>query len=84
MGNKDKANDNKELVCVFLGLELYTTKKAAAILKTNVMDLLRTDIKDLPILAVKTHSPIDMTPSFSVAWSRLRNTLKRKKGSPKV
>lgn len=68
---KDKS-DEKELVCVFLGVELYTTKKAAAMLKTDVIDILKTDIKEIPILAVKAHAPVELTPTLTNSWDKIK------------
>ena len=73
-GKKTKTkDDSKDLVCVFLGLELYTTKKAATLLKTEMMELLRTDLKEIPVLAVKTHEPLELTPSLSFSWDKVRS-----------
>lgn len=76
-GKKEKETTNKngngkELVCVFLGVELYTTKKAANLLKTEVIDLLKTDIKEIPILAVKAHTPVELTPTLTNSWDKIK------------
>lgn len=83
MEKKEKGNSEKDLVCVFLGLELYTTKKAAGILKANVMELLRTDLKEIPVLAVKSHEPINLTPDFTTAWEKIRSLISRPSQNPK-
>lgn len=79
---KKDLDSDKDLVCVFLGLELYTTKKAANLLRTEVMELLRTDLKEIPLLAVKTHPPVELAPTLSVSWDKIR-TIITKNGKAK-
>lgn len=71
-----ETKDGEDLVCVFLGLELYTTRKTAALLKANVLDLL--NLKELQILAVKTHAPVELTPSLDNGLERVKTVLKKK------
>lgn len=73
---KHQKEEEKELVCVFLGFEIYTTKKAATVLKSDIKDLL---LRRKDILAVKEQSVVEMTPTISSMAKRVKGLFRKKK-----
>ncbi|MDI6689131.1 MAG: hypothetical protein QMD66_01665 [Actinomycetota bacterium] len=68
-------SDEKGLVCVAFGLEFYTSKKVANLLKSNVKDILFTGLKNLPLLMIKDQPAVDMTPTFTSSIKKLKSIL---------
>lgn len=73
---KGQGEEEKELVCIFLGFEIYTTEKAATVLKSNIKDLL---LGQKDVLAVKERPPVNMTPTISSAVKRAKGLFSKKK-----
>lgn len=67
----------KELVCIFLGLEFYTTPKKAKILKSRVKDILLRGLQGEDLIAVEMQPAVDLTPTFTRVTEKYR---KRGKG----
>ncbi len=67
--------EKKELLCIFLGLEFYTSPNKARLLKSKVTSLLLQNLSAEDLVAVQTEplmSAVDLTPTFSKIKSRLR------------
>lgn len=62
---KEAKEEERELVCIALGLEFYAPRKMANLLKTNVKDILFSQLKDVPMLMVKEQPTVELTPTFS-------------------
>lgn len=61
----------RELVCIFLGLEFYTTPQRARILKTEVTTLLLKSLAGEELIGVDVQPAVDLTPSFSkIFWEK--------------
>lgn len=71
-----KANKHeKELLCIFLGLEFYTSPKRATILRSKVTDILRKNLSHEEIGAIKVKETIDFTPTYT----KIKNKLNKSK-----
>ncbi len=60
-----KHQNDKELLCIFLGLEFYTSPERARILKAKVADLLLANLHEDDLLGIKMKAAVDLTPTFS-------------------
>ncbi len=74
-----ESKEQKDLVCVVLGLEFYVSKKIANLLKTDVKKLLFSNLKDIPLLLVQDHPPVQMTPTLSSWIGGVKSSLYRGK-----
>lgn len=70
-GKEDQ--DNKELLCIFLGLEFYTSPERARLLKSKVADLLLANLQEEDLLDIRMKPAVDFTPTFS----KIKNKLKK-------
>jgi len=67
--------EEKELLCIFLGLEFYTSPKKARLLKSKVTSLLLQNLSAEDLVAVQTEhfmSAVDLTPTFSKIKAKLK------------
>lgn len=61
----DRKQKNKELVCIFLGLNFYTSPERAKILKSKVTDMLLQTLGKEDLIGIDVEPAIDLTPTFS-------------------
>ncbi|MFQ5574263.1 MAG: hypothetical protein ACE5E0_01385 [Terriglobia bacterium] len=67
----------KELVCVAFGLEFYANPKVAETLKTDLNELIRTRLKDVPLVEVKEEKRVDLTPTLGTLVRGVRRVFGR-------
>jgi len=63
-------SEKGELVCIFLGLEFYTTPRRAQILKSKVADIILRKLQKEDLVAIDVQPAIDLTPTFTRIKSR--------------
>ena len=66
--------DNKELLCIFLGLEFYTSPEKARILKSKVTSILLDNLQEEDLLGIKMKPAVDFTPTFTKAKNKLKRS----------
>ncbi len=79
MGKKSKARKDKELVCIFLGLELYASPEKAVLLKSDILDLIFSHFKNSSLVGVREYPPVELTPTFTKWLREMDALLKRRR-----
>src|SRR3989304_3915986 len=69
--------DNKELVCVAFGLEFYANPQIAQALKSELNELIRSRLKDTPLVEVKEEKRVELTPSIDTFFRKIKARFKR-------
>lgn len=81
LGNKDLEvfyralinDENKELVCIFLGLRFYASPERARILKARVTDVLLHAFSNENLVGIDVKAPpVDLTPTIAPASASKR------------
>ena len=75
--NKENNGDNKELVCVAFGLEFYANPQIAQALKSELNELIRSRLKDTPLVEVKEEKRVELTPSIDTFFRKIKARFKR-------
>jgi len=73
---KKPKNNNKELLCIFLGLEFYASPEKAKLLKSKVTDILLNNLEEEDLLSIDVKPVVDITPSYSRFKEKLAKLLK--------
>ncbi len=77
-GTLDEREEDK-VICLVFGLEFYTTEKRIRILQQDAKHILLSGLGDTtPLLSIKEHDPIDLTPTFTKEILRWLRVLKSK------
>lgn len=66
--------DNKELLCIFLGLEFYTSPEKAKLLKSKVTNLLLANLQEEDLLDIRMKPAVDFTPTYTKAKNKLKKS----------
>lgn len=77
--NEKAEQEEKELVCIFLGLEFYILPGKARILKSKITDVLLRNLSREDLVAIETRPmvpAIDLTPTFSMIRNKLTKNKK--------
>ncbi|MEW6189540.1 MAG: hypothetical protein AB1466_05450 [Actinomycetota bacterium] len=77
MGKKSKGKKDKELVCIFLGLELYASPEKAALLKSDIVDLIFSHFKSPSLVGIREYPPVELTPTLTHWLREMEALLKR-------
>lgn len=63
--NTKEEERNKELVCIFLGLNFYASPERARMLKSRVTDILLRSLGKEDLIGIDVRPAVDFTPTFS-------------------
>lgn len=66
--------EDKELFCIFLGLEFYASPERAKLLKSKVTNILLANLQEEDLLGIKMKPAVDLTPTFTKMKNKLRKS----------
>lgn len=70
----EEAKREKELVCIFLGLNFYASPGKAKILKSRVEDLILKHLAKEELISIDVEPAIDFTPTFTSIKEKLKKS----------
>jgi len=73
---KKPKHKEKELLCIFLGLEFYASPEKARLLKSKVADILLNNLEEEDLLSIDVKPAVDITPSYSRFREKLAKLIK--------